>query len=74
MSSEKRDLNQKQRRILIGVALALLIAVISGGATMCSPHRPNTQKDGPIPTYTGHLRADQFKHPHPDEDITTDAA
>ena len=74
MSSEKRDLNQKQRRILVGAAIALLIAVISGAATMCSPHRPSGQKDGPIPTYTGHLRADQFKHPHPDEDITTDAA
>ena len=37
MSSEKRNLNQKQRRILIGVALALLIAVISGAAMRFAP-------------------------------------
>ena len=73
MTSEKRNLNKKQRRILWAAAIAVLIGILSLVAGISSGHLPDEAKDGPIPTYTGHLRADQFMHPHPDEDITTDA-
>ena len=74
MSNERKKLNQKQRRILFFAAAALLIGILGAAFTMGPRHIPDSAKDGPIPTYTGHLRADQFMHPHPDEDITTDAA
>ena len=54
--------------------IALLIGIVSMAVSLSSGDLPAIVKDGPIPTYTGHLRADQFKHPHPDEDVHTDAA
>ena len=74
MANETKSLNKKQRRILLAAGIALLVGIVSLAVSFSSGNLPATVKDGPIPTYTGHLRADQFKHPHPDEDITTDAA
>lgn len=74
MAGENKSLNKKQRCILWSAAAVLLVGIISSAVSMCSGPIPDSAKDGPIPTYTGHLRADQFMHPHPDEDVTTDAA
>jgi hypothetical protein len=74
MANETKSLNKKQRRILLAAGIALLVGIVSLAVSFSSGNLPATVKDGPIPTYTGHLRADQFKHPHPDEDVTTDAA
>ena len=74
MANNIRSMNKKQRCILWGVGIALLIGIVSMAVSLSSGDLPAIVKDGPIPTYTGHLRADQFKHPHPDEDVRTDAA
>ena len=74
MANETKSLSKKQRRLLWGAGIALLIGIVSAAVSFSSGNLPAIAKDGPIPTYTGHLRADQFKHPHPDEDVTTDAA
>ena len=74
MANETKSLNKKQRRILLAAGIALLVGIVSLAVSFSSGNLPATVKDGPIPTYTGHLRADQFKHPHPDEDVSSDAA
>ena len=74
MANKTKSLSQKQRRLLWSAGIALLIGIVSAAVSFSSGNLPAIAKDGPIPTYTGHLRADQFKHPHPDEDVTTDAA
>ena len=74
MANNIRSMNKKQRCILWGVGIALLIGIVSMAVSLSSGDLPAIVKDGPIPTYTGHLRADQFKHPHTDEDVHTDAA
>ena len=68
-----KSLNKKQRCILWGTAIAVLLGIISGIVTLYPQLLPTRALDGPIPTYTGHLGAEKFTYPHYDEDITADA-
>lgn len=69
-----KSLNKKQRCILWVTGILVLLGIVSALWSALSGDLPEGAKDGPVPTYTGHLPADQFMHPHPDEAVTSDAA